>query len=118
MKIKLVQGDTSKVYKFQRTYEDGTPIKTLPKKMWLTVKENCYTDDCVLQKTLENGGIKFNEDDKYYRFRFESDETCDLPYGTYGFDIAILNENDEKITLYENGELKISEHFTKKVNEV
>lgn len=117
-KIVLVQGDTSEIYKFQRKYGDGRVITTLPKKMWITFKKSCSCDEALFQKTLENGGIKYDETDNYYRFLLESDDTCKLAYGTYGFDIAILNEIGEKKTLLKDGELEIVKHYTKKCNEV
>lgn len=114
-KIELVQGDTSPIYKFQRKYKDGTVITTQPKKMWITFKRSFRCDESLFQKTLENG-IKL--EDGYYKFQLLSEDTCDLNYGTYGFDIAIINENDEKKTLLNDGELEIVKHYTKKCNEV
>ena len=114
-KIELVQGDTSPIYKFQRKYKDGTVITTQPKKMWITFKINHNYEDSILQKTLENG-IKF--EDGYYKFQLFSEDTYNLSYGKYGFDIAILNENNEKKTLLNDGELEIIPHYTKKKNEV
>lgn len=116
-RIELVQGDTSDIYKFQRKYKDGTVIKTKPQKMWITFKKDCRLNNCVLQKTLEKG-IEFNEEDYYYRFQLLSGDTCDLIYGTYGFDIAIINEDGKKKTLLKDGELEIDKHYTKKCNEV
>lgn len=117
MKIELVQGDTSPVYKFQRKDEDGNVIKTLPLKMWITFKKTRICQDSVLQKTLENG-ISYSEVDNYYRFQFNPEDTCDLAYGEYGFDIAILNENGKKKTLLREGKLEIVTHYTHKNNEV
>ena len=114
-KIEIVQGDTSPIYKFQRKYNDGSVITTQPKKMWITFKRSSSCEDCLFQKTLENG-ITFS--DGYYKFQLMSDDTCQLKYGTYGFDIAILNENGEKKTLLNNGELEIIKHYTNKKNEV
>ena len=114
--IELIQGDTSPVYKFQRTNQDGV-IKSKAKKMWITFKGEYSCKDALFQKTLENG-IEYNESDNYYRFKILSKDTCDLPYGKYGFDIAIINENDEKKTLLSNGVLNIVEHYTHKCNEV
>ncbi len=116
-KISVVQGDTSPIYKFQRKYDANTPIKTLPQKMWITFKKNCSCADCLFQKTLENG-ITFSEEDNYYRFQLLPHDTCRLEYGTYGFDIAILNEDGEKKTLLSEGELEITKHYTKSCNEV
>lgn len=117
-RIELVQGDTSDIYKFKRTLEGGGVIKTLPLKMWITFKRSCSCDECLFQKTLADGSITYSEKDNYYRFRLESEDTCDLPYDTYGFDIAIINEDGEKRTLLNDGELVIVKHHTKKCNEV
>lgn len=117
MKIELVQGDTSCIYKFQRKGKDETVITTKPKKMWITFKDTCICDDSIFQKTLENG-ITYNEEDNYYRFQILPEDTYNLPYGTYGFDIAIINEDGEKKTLLKKGTLEIVEHYTHKCNEV
>lgn len=117
MKIELVQGDTSKIYKFQRKTIDGQAIKVLPQKMWITFKYNYENINSVFQKTLENG-ITYNEEDNYYRFQIKSEDTEKLPLGTYGFDIAIINEDGEKKTLLNNGVLELLSHYTKKENEV
>lgn len=117
MIIEIVQGDTSPIYKFQRKFEGGTPITTLPKKMWITFKHSCSCSECLFQKTLDKG-IIFDENDYYYRFQLLPEDTCGLKYGEYGFDIAIINEDNEKKTLLKDGQLKIVEHYTHKCNEV
>lgn len=114
-KIEIVQGDTSPIYKFQRKSLDNIVITTKPKKMWITFKRSCSCEECLFQKTLEKG-ITF--ENNYYKFQLLSDDTCDLKYGTYGFDIAIINENGEKKTLLNNGVLEVVKHYTKKCNEV
>lgn len=117
MEIELIQGDTSPIYKFQRKNADNEVIKTKAKKMWITFKNTSHDEECIFQKTLENG-IDYNENDNYYRFQLSSDETCNLNCRKYGFDIAIINEQDEKKTLLVNGILDIQKHYTKKCNEV
>ncbi len=116
-KIEIVQGDTSGVFKFQRKYDGGEVITTLPQKMWITFKNSCNCDDALFQKTLEDG-ITYSEEDNYYRFQLQSDDTCHMPYGTYGFDIAIINEDGKKKTLKKDGELEVVKHYTRKCNEV
>lgn len=116
MEIELVQGDVSKIYKFQRKDKSGV-ITTRPQKMWITIKQNSSCDECLFQKTLDNG-IEFDAETNYYKFQFLSDDTCNLPYGEYGFDIAILNEKGQKKTLLKDGVLKIVKHYTHKSNEV
>lgn len=117
-KIELIQGDDSQIYKFQRKDKNKEVIKTLPQKMWITFKKNCGVDNCLFQKSLEKGTITYSETDNYYRFQIQSNDTCKLPYGTYGFDIAIINESGKKKTLVKNGILEITEHYTHKCNEV
>jgi hypothetical protein len=117
MVINLIQGDTSKVYKFQRKNADNEAITTVPQKMWLTCKNSYSSKEVVFQKTLEKG-IDFSEEDHYYRFQIESEESENLECKEYGFEIAIRNEIGKKKTLLENGRLIIRNHYTKKENEV
>ena len=117
MRIELVQGDTSCIYRFQRKTIDDKVITTKPKKMWITFKQKFSHEEPLFQKTLEDG-IEYSEEDNYYRFKLLSEDTAELPFGLYGFDIAIINEEGEKKTLLNNGVLDIVEHYTKKCNEV
>ena len=116
-KIEIIQGDTSPIYKFQRKDINDNIIKTLPQKMWLTVKNDHKNDKALFQKCL-NDGITYDESDYFYRFSIQPDDTAHLCCGTYGFDIAILDENGNKITLYPNGVLEVLPHYTKQCNEV
>ena len=116
-KIDIVQGDTSPVFKFQRKDVNDNVITTLPQKMWVTFKTDTITDKVLIQKTL-GAGIEYSEDDNYYRFSLQPDDTANICCGTYGFDIAILDEMGNKFTLLNNGVLNISSHYTKKSNEV
>lgn len=118
MEINLVQGDDSKVYKFQRkSVVNNEVIKTSPQKIWITFKYAPENKNFLFQKTLGNG-ITYNENDFYYRFQIKKEDTEKLYVGRYGFDIAILNEAGEKKTLLNNGILNILDHYTKKENEV
>lgn len=114
--IKVVKGDFSDIYKFQRKDKNGI-IQSKPKKMWITFKINANYKKFVFQKTLENG-IEYNPNDGFYRFRLTPNDTNNINVGTYGFDIAVIDENDEKRTLLNNGVLIIEEHYTHKENEV
>lgn len=116
MVIELIRGDTSVVYKFQRINAEGA-IKTKAKKMWITFKKTTECKDALFQRTLENG-ITFSEVDYYYRFKLESEDTCNLSIGSYGFDIKIINEAGETKTLLNNGVLRLVTNYTHKENEV
>ena len=115
--IKIVQGDTSPVFKFQRKDTNDGVIKTRPQKMWVTFKVDSKKEKALFQKTLENG-IEYSDADNYYRFRLTKEDTEGLCYGKYGFDIAVLNESGEKVTILNDGVLLVLEHYTKKCNEV
>ena len=115
--IELVQGDTSEIYKFQRKDAKGNVITTLPKKMWVTFKETTNCSAALFQKTLGNG-ITFSQEDHNYRFQLQPEDTENLDYGKYGFDIKIINEKGDKKTLKRNGVLNIVDHYTHKQNEV
>ena len=116
MIIELIRGDTSDVYKFQRTNAEGA-ITTKAQKMWITFKKTTEVKEALFQRTLENG-ITFSEVDYYYRFRLESEDTCNLSIGSYGFDIKIINEAGETKTLLNNGVLRLVTNYTHKENEV
>ena len=115
--ISVVQGDTSKIYKFKRKDAEGNVITTLPLKMWITFKETTSCSKELFQKTLGNG-ITFSQEDHCYRFQLQPEDTENLCYGEYGFDIKIINEKKDKKTLAKDGVLKIEEHYTHKCNEV
>ena len=117
MTIELIQGDVSCIYKFQRKDIDGKIITSLPQKMWITFKSDYDNITPIFQKALFKD-ISYNQEDNFYRFKIESKDTENLSLGTYGFDIAIINENGDKKTLLNDGKLKIVHHYTKKANEV
>lgn len=116
-KIELIRGDTSDVYKFQRTDADGNVITTKAEKMWITFKKAPESKTVSFQKTLDNG-ISFSEEDYCYRFKIASEDTRKLACGNYGFDIAIINEAGEKKTLLNNGILELIGHYTHIEDEV
>lgn len=116
-KISVVQGDTSKIYKFKRKDAEGNVITTLPLKMWITFKETTNCSKALFQKTLENG-ITFSSNDNHYRFQLQPEDTENLSYGEYTFDIKVINENNDKKTILEDGILEVKDHSTHKCNEV
>lgn len=117
MKIEVIQGDKSKVYKFQRKDDNDAVIETQPQKMWITFKRSIDDKDAVIQKTLTDG-ITYSTDDHYYRFSLDEEDTNGLECDVYGFDIAIKDENGDKKTLLVDGTLRIMPHYTDTSNEV
>ena len=88
--MEFTRGDTKK-YKFQRIDKDKNVIETKSQKMWFTVKDNVYTDKILIEKTLENGTITF-DDEFYYHILLNHDDTKDLSYRKYVCDIQVENE--------------------------
>lgn len=105
--MKFTRGDTYK-FKFQRKDVNGEPIMAKSEKMWFTVKQNYFTKNIELQKTLENG-IEFTEDG-YYHVTINPNETNQLMYGNYVCDIQV--KNDDVVTTIYKGTLTLTEEVT------
>ena len=87
--IHLVRGDTIGL-KFQRKDTNDEVITEITQQMWFTVKINTTMEDYEIQKTLGNG-ITFTEEDSYYHILINSNDTEDLKYMEYHFDIQVEN---------------------------
>lgn len=113
--LQIIRGDT-KFYKFQRKRKhDGSVITELPDKMYFTIKYDYNIDDVILQKTLDNG-IEYNEEESYYYITINPEDTNNLPYGKYVYDIEII-KNGIKQTI-SIGEILIANEVTFYENEV
>ena len=110
--LKQIRGDTRR-YKFQRLNADGTPITIRPDKIYFTVKKS-YSDNVVmLQKTIDDMTI---DDDGTYHFTVEPDDTNNLQYMTYVFDIEVITDG-VKTTIAKGG-FTIQEEVTWAEDEV
>ncbi len=114
MNIELIRGDTLDL-KFQRKLSNNEVITEVPDKMYFTVKSSYYDEDYLFQKRLEDGSITFNSKDNYYYFTIEPEDTNDLNYSTYVYDIEIIKDGIVKTIL--KGKLKIKEEVTFALNE-
>lgn len=110
--IELIRND-SLTLKFQRVDANGTVITDEADKVFFTVKQNNITNTVVFQKTKDD--MEFNEGT--YRFTILPDDTVDLPYGTYVYDLEIVNGDDYKKTI-SIGEFVIMDEVTFATNEV
>lgn len=95
--MKFIRGDTYK-FKFQRKNLDGTPILLRAEKLWFTVKKNYNTTNIAIQKTLQDGDIKFDSDG-WYHVTIDSKDTKKLKYKKYVCDVQVENGGVVK-TLY------------------
>ena len=112
--MQITRGNT-KYLKFQRHYCDDEVITELPQNIYFSIKYDYNQDEFLIQKTLNNG-IEYDTKDNYYYITINPDDTEDLPYGKYYFDIKVV-DNDYKNTIACD-ELEITERVTSANNEV
>lgn len=114
MDFEFTRGDT-KVFKFKLVDNAGTELELAPSdKLYMTVKKSPNSKQVIFQKTIGNG-IELGEDG-YYHVRIESDDTAELTYGTYGYDIEIKTDTGIVKTLI-IGSITLTEEYTFKGDE-
>lgn len=85
-------------------------------EIYITCKKNSKVKDFLFQKKLSNGTITKDEEG-YYHFGIMPEDTEELNYGDYYFDIEVYNENPLiKQTIV--GTLKLTDEITFAENEV
>lgn len=112
--MRFRRGDTFFI-KFRRRDFNNETITHISEKMWFTVKENAYTKEKLIQKTLADGNIIF-DDNYYYHVIIEHDDTKDLDYGTYYCDIQV--ENEGVITTIYKDTFELDEEVTFEGNDI
>lgn len=112
MNIKLNRGDTKQL-KFNVLDKSKKQITDFT-EIYFTLKKNHVTSNVLIQKKLSNGGIKLGEDN-YYHFVLNSEDTANLDYDTYVFDIELIIGNTYKKTYL--GTLSLDKEVTFNVNE-
>lgn len=112
--MELIRGDTLKL-KFLRKNKKGEIITTKPDKLYFTVKTNYYSKNYLFQKVLGKD-IIYSEQDNYYRFTINPDDTNNLSYGFYVYDIEVVTGSIVKTIA--KGNLDIKEEVTFVENEV
>ena len=112
--MKFRRGDTFFI-KFRRRDFNNETITHISEKMWFTVKENAYTKEKLIQKTLVDGNIFF-DDNYYYHVIIEHDDTKDLDYGVYYCDIQV--ENEGVVTTIYKDTFELDEEVTFEGNDI
>lgn len=107
MQISLPRGDIRNV-RFQ--VKDGSEVYTDFTEIYFTVKKNYKTDEVLIQKKKSEGSITLDSQTGYFSFKLTPEDTNNLAYGTYVFDIE-LNKGDV-IKQTSLGELTITEEVT------
>ena len=91
MDIEFVRGDTQPI-KFQIVDNENRVLKMEEnEEIIFTMKKNYNTKSTMLQKKLSDKSIKY--DNGYYYMVFEHEDTANLKYGAYVYDIQIMSES-------------------------
>lgn len=114
MIIKMPRGDIRDI-KFNIIDSNETVIPTDFDEIYATFKRGYSDKEVLFQKRLTNGTIT-KDSSNYYHFTIEPNETNNLAYGEYVFDIEILKENLIKQTFV--GEFILTDEVTFAINEV
>ena len=112
MTITMHRGDTKQL-KFRRL-SGGEPITSQADQIYFTVKRavNPLPKEPVLQKKLDD--MVFDEE-YYYHLTIEPEDTDELEFGDYDFDIQITADGVKHTTC---GTLRITKEVTFAENEV
>lgn len=110
----ITRGDY-KLFKFQRKNKNKEVITDLPNKMYFTVKDSSYKKQVLFQKTLTNG-ITYTQDN-YYHIEILPEDTNNLDYGDYKYDIEIIYDDNKPKTIKKDI-FTIDDEVTHKENEV
>ena len=108
--LEISQGRTLPL-RFQIKTENDEIIKEKVDEMYITFKYSPKSQEKVLfQKRLDNNTIIFTENDYYYRFTIDPDDTENLDITTYYFDIDIKRKEKRDTIGY--GTLTITKKVT------
>ncbi len=89
MDIEFVRGDTQPL-KFQVKDNNGNVLKMDSNdELIFTIKKNYNTKKATLQKKLSDGSIHYESG--YYFITLSHEDTADLKYGTYVYDIQLMS---------------------------
>lgn len=86
MDLEFTRGDTQ-ILRFQlKDAEDNLIELTVSDNLYFTVKQNQNSEDVLIQKKFPTD-IEYS--DGYYNIVISSEDTSDLAYGTYQYDIEL-----------------------------
>ena len=115
MDFEFTRGDT-KLLKFKLVDMNGEEMQLSDTdKIYFTVKKTPNSKQIAFQKRLNDGIVL--KDDGYYYITINSDDTANLSYSTYGFDIQVKTELGIVKTLL-IGSITLTEEYTHKEDEI
>lgn len=92
----------------------GDTLVTDFTEIFFTVKQTTRANNVIFQKRLSTGDITLG-DDNYYHLSIAPEDTNELDYGSYKFDVEILRNDEIKQTTV--GVLTITDEVTFATNE-
>lgn len=114
MDLEFTRGDTQ-VLKFQIKDNSGNVLSLSENdKLYFTVKKSATSDEVVMQKTVGKG-IELKEDGYYY-ITIDTEDTAELDYGGYMYDIEIKSGKLVKTLILAT--LTLTEEVTWKGDEI
>ena len=114
LSIKMARGDI-KHFKIAVREGDGSLTNIPFTDIYFTVKRLYRDEGYKFQKRLSNGTI-MKDLDGYYEFSINPEDTNDLAFGEYAFDIELVDNGSIKQTTV--GRLWLTEEVTYQTNEV
>lgn len=115
--IEFPRGDTF-VYGFHLVDAKKKPlnIKNGDAEIYFTTKKNENKSEVIFQKKYSTGGIKKDDEhDGLYYLIIESNDTNELKYGSYGYDVTI--KSGDFVSTQVIGSITLTKEFTHKSNE-
>lgn len=113
MRISMPRGDI-KLVRFVINEPGGVITETEFTEIYFTVKKTTHEVDYEFQKRLSTGGI-VKVDTGEYQVKIEPEDTGNMSYGNYKFDIQIVLDNKLKETFL--GDFILTEEVTFNENE-
>ena len=113
MEIKMARGDLERRNIILKD-SSGSTYQTTPDEIYFTVKKNANDHDFLFQKKLSDGTISLVETWKY-QFSINPEDTDNLNFGSYDFDIEVVKDGEVKKTFC--GTLTLAKEVTHHYNE-
>lgn len=114
MLMKVYRGNDF-VITFQRLNSEGNVITTIPNNIWFSVKKKTRDDRAVISKSLNNGITC--DSNGLWTLTLNANDTENLDFGSYLFDIKVLDENGMRRTIAPPQEFVVGEVVTRRINE-
>lgn len=113
MQIIMPRGDIKKISFFIKD-KNGVIVDTDFDEIYITFKKNHITNKVLFQKRLSTEDI-IKDATNHYHFVIKPEDTENLYYGNYVFDIELVFEHEIKTTFI--GKLQLTQEATFVVNE-